>query len=648
MVRASVTWWAALLCVLVLTGSAAHAAPACTQPPAVGTECTFNAYDFSLIEEREIELAATCRAIGEQAYVFVENGLWDAGVVIQDQVDELLRAFEEATPNYPNKGIYKAVVNAFWSPPDEFDNDPHIYLVIHSIESPDITDIPPVTAYFREVDLGKDYNDPLPGSNEHEVIFLHEDEVSGDERLSDLTRELVNMLHWVQDKDEEEWVKDAIARQMALELGYTAFEADLAEFAKTSHVPLVGKEVTGRLIIYHGATTLFGVFIREKTSLEFINQWMSDELNGTDGFEKALSLLVASGDNFCTYFHNWVLQNGIDRGDCHYTSIDLPPFQKKFIRVWRAQGGQARPALSEYAGSYVDIKLMDVRPEDTLQVTFEIDETLGISVSAVKLNTENSTDYEIKELLVYAGEATIFAFEDVGRPYDRLLIATSRCTKADLVSYTVSAKLNLGSPLEGDEDAEGGDGPGDGDAASDGDFQADTDGPRPDDDDFQADGDRGGDQGGDQGGGGGGPAAGDMDDSGANVFGSRYQSCPELKRCYEACDKPSCEEECYGLATLQAREQFDAYTGCISGDNAESVNCLDMEDKEKRTSCMMKHCKKEVELCTAEEEADDSGDSGGSGCGCKTASETEVGGLALLALAVLALRRRRRRRSFNL
>ena len=95
----------------------------------VGTNKSFYAYNF--ITDTRYSTAFTCRAVGNNCYIFVEDSLWGTRV-FQPGVDSVLTAFDSRTPANPSLGIYQMELNAFGNPPD-VDNDPRIVILILNI-----------------------------------------------------------------------------------------------------------------------------------------------------------------------------------------------------------------------------------------------------------------------------------------------------------------------------------------------------------------------------------------------------------------------------------------------------------------------------------------------------------------------------------
>ena len=92
----------------------------------VGSTKNFYAYDFTT--DNRYSTGFTCRAVGNNCYIFVEDSLWGSRVT-QAGVDSVLNAFDSSTPANSSLGIYDMDVNTFGNPPD-VDNDPKIVILI--------------------------------------------------------------------------------------------------------------------------------------------------------------------------------------------------------------------------------------------------------------------------------------------------------------------------------------------------------------------------------------------------------------------------------------------------------------------------------------------------------------------------------------
>jgi len=75
--------------------------------------------------------AATCRAVGTNCYIFVEDSIWNSSVN-QTVVDGVMNAFDNSTPANASKGIYQTDVETFGKVPN-VDGDAKIIIFILNI-----------------------------------------------------------------------------------------------------------------------------------------------------------------------------------------------------------------------------------------------------------------------------------------------------------------------------------------------------------------------------------------------------------------------------------------------------------------------------------------------------------------------------------
>ncbi|HVN49696.1 MAG TPA: T9SS type A sorting domain-containing protein [Bacteroidota bacterium] len=80
----------------------------------------------------EYLVSSTCRAVGNNCYIFVEDSSWANGRVNQTVVDSIQHAFDFRTPANPSEGIFQMDTSTFGNPPD-VDNDPKIIILILNI-----------------------------------------------------------------------------------------------------------------------------------------------------------------------------------------------------------------------------------------------------------------------------------------------------------------------------------------------------------------------------------------------------------------------------------------------------------------------------------------------------------------------------------
>jgi hypothetical protein len=131
----------------------------------VGTNKSFYAYNFT--NSTRYSTSFTCRAVGNNCYIFVEDSVWDTRVD-QSAVDSVLKAFDSSTPANPSLGIYHMDVNAFGTPPD-VDNDPRVVILILNIRDGWTGSGGYVAGYFDS------YNEVLSYANSNKGEFYYVD-----------------------------------------------------------------------------------------------------------------------------------------------------------------------------------------------------------------------------------------------------------------------------------------------------------------------------------------------------------------------------------------------------------------------------------------------------------------------------------------
>jgi len=138
---------------------------------------------------------STCKAVGTNCYIFVEDAIWNSRVT-QANVDAIKEAFDNSTPANVNKGIYQTDVESFGDPPD-VDNDPKIIILILDIQDGYNGSGGFVAGYFHSVNEVSGSN-----SNMAEIYYLDADPVdlstqAGlNDAMSTTAHEFQHMIHF--------------------------------------------------------------------------------------------------------------------------------------------------------------------------------------------------------------------------------------------------------------------------------------------------------------------------------------------------------------------------------------------------------------------------------------------------------------------
>lgn len=132
---------------------------------------TKNLWSSNFVTNKFYLSPSTCRAVGSNCYIFVEDSMWTTDRVNQSAVDAVMNAFDNSTPANAAKGIYQTNVETFGNPPN-IDGDSKI--IIHILNIPDGYSGQPgegyVAGYFYS--YNQQTSASYPYSNKAEIYYL--------------------------------------------------------------------------------------------------------------------------------------------------------------------------------------------------------------------------------------------------------------------------------------------------------------------------------------------------------------------------------------------------------------------------------------------------------------------------------------------
>lgn len=188
----------------------------------VGDVLTIPAYSFQVVGGGHYQTTVTCRLVGDNCYIFVEDEVWDSRVS-QSDIESLVQAFDQSTPNDPNRGIFSVNTDLFGDPPD-VDGDPRILIAIIDVLDSPFTGVSFVGYFDVE-------NQAPPVSKE--IIYLDANPlpINSDLARATLAHEFQHMIHWKFDPDEAKWLDEGCSEYAELACGYKdTTAAEMANF----------------------------------------------------------------------------------------------------------------------------------------------------------------------------------------------------------------------------------------------------------------------------------------------------------------------------------------------------------------------------------------------------------------------------------
>jgi hypothetical protein len=296
----------------------------------VGDTMTFWSLNLSVMPPTWELVPSTCRAVTEYSYVFVADDQWNVHMDSAD-VELVTYYWEEGTYNDSTMGIYELNTENFGLPPDELDDDDHIYILYDELGSYQGVIFDGYFLVYNE--YTEEEAQQMGGhSNEVEMFYMscHPGDPVSPIRISVLAHEFEHMIHWAADPDEDTWVDEGCAEYAMLLFGVpdplvyfpdnpdnnlTQWDNDFADYIQTFMF------ITYIADHYGGSET--------------IREIVQESQNSTYGIETAIQ--IAGYDvTFEEVFVDWTVANyyhgrgGADSPEPDsqyiYFSIDPPAF----------------------------------------------------------------------------------------------------------------------------------------------------------------------------------------------------------------------------------------------------------------------------------------------------------------------------------
>jgi hypothetical protein len=270
----------------------------------VGSTRGWYAYDF--VTSEDYVVPSTCRAVGVNCYIFVENAIWGTRVT-QASVDSIRTVFDVRTPADPSRGIYRKDIDVFGSVPN-VDGDSRIIIFILDIKDDFQTTGGYVGGYF---DSTNEYD--ISTSNRAEMIYLDADPVNlsanedMQESMSITAHEFQHMIHWQQDPEEITFVKEGCSLQAEIVCGYPMYDQEY--YVNETNMTLLGWRYGEDGV--HGdysRAARFMAYIGEQAGTGVFRPMVTSAKTGIAGINAGLTA-VSLGRDFNAIFRDWLVAN---------------------------------------------------------------------------------------------------------------------------------------------------------------------------------------------------------------------------------------------------------------------------------------------------------------------------------------------------
>ena len=199
----------------------------------IGDTCSWLSVDFKASVSSYVfdQVPSTCRAVGENCYVFVEDDIWGTNVT-QAAVDSIQLAFDSRTPANSSKGIYETNTEVFGDVPDIDSDDKIIILILDIVDDYGVDGQTSYYAgYFYQ--LNEYPKLQYANSNEAEIYFMDGvqanllDEDGLQDALSTCAHEFQHMIHWNYITKDLTFINESWSLGAEIINGYSAYAPTL-------------------------------------------------------------------------------------------------------------------------------------------------------------------------------------------------------------------------------------------------------------------------------------------------------------------------------------------------------------------------------------------------------------------------------------
>jgi hypothetical protein len=273
---------------------------------------THNWWATNLVTNVEYSVPSTCKAVGTNAYIFVEDSLWAHGKVNQAAVDSVRDAFDLRCPANSSKGIYQMDVETFGNPPN-VDSDSRIIILILDIIDGFHGSGGYVAGYFYSIN---EYPDPIGGhrSNYAEIYYIDGDpqnltvQYYLNNAMSTTAHEFQHMIHWNYDPSEGTFVNESCSTGAEIVCGYSYDGQNL--FTDTPDVYLLGWSST---LADYSRATRWSLYLWNQFTNGYLKLLVANTGTGITGMNNAFALYTPpTTRRFSDVFQDWTVANSLN------------------------------------------------------------------------------------------------------------------------------------------------------------------------------------------------------------------------------------------------------------------------------------------------------------------------------------------------
>jgi hypothetical protein len=272
-------------------------------------------YADNLTDYSRYLVSSTCRAVGTNCYIFVEDSSWNKDLVTQGAVDSVRMYFDSKTPADPSKGIFATDTSTFGNPPN-VDGDQKIIILLLDIIDGYTGSGGFVGGYFYSFN---EVNPSTPGystSNFAEIFFIDTDPLDLtttwglNDVISTLAHEFQHMIHFNYDPNEISFIDEGCATLAEVACGFPIYNPTLYA-NEPNHYLFDWRSDLSTVLSDYSRAARFMVYIHDQAGIGVFKNIVASVLHGTDGIDAGLQA-SESILRFNDILRNWFIANILD------------------------------------------------------------------------------------------------------------------------------------------------------------------------------------------------------------------------------------------------------------------------------------------------------------------------------------------------
>ncbi|MBM4171885.1 MAG: T9SS type A sorting domain-containing protein [Ignavibacteria bacterium] len=384
---------------------------------------------------------STCRAVGTNCYIFVEDALWTNGRVDQPAVDAVRNAFDNSTPANASKGIYQIDVETFGNPPN-VDNDNKIIILILNIKDGYTGPGRYVAGYFYGYNQYQQVN-----SNVAEIYYLDGDPLdfkkptgnaSLQTGLATTAHEFQHMIHFNYFGGNADYTFFNESWSLAAEVvcGYSLYSP--SEYANEPNQYLFEWRSSDNTLVLndYSRAARFSLYLKEQFGIQIFKRYHENKLKNENGINFALSSLGLSA-TFPGFLEDWYVANYFNdyahNPKYGYQYSGLPKMTS--VLYSNPNVSVTQDGVFKYGAKYITYK-----GGKNLSITFNNQGNTGIKVKAMKIGTASKQVVDVPT-------NSVFNVPDYGTTYSEVTFAIYHLDQNESIkgphafSYTSSGQF---------------------------------------------------------------------------------------------------------------------------------------------------------------------------------------------------------------